>query len=362
MSSNYQLKASEIIANARKQTLSKYLVNDPLKKDYLTFCANLYNFLPEIPSRVYPEFYRNVLLNQSLAGLEQEYPELIYEAKITGNLKTQYKSTIFCTFHFASYRLVNLYLMQQNINFDLVIAGKPMEEQGERFYEINRNAKAEYGTNANFRILNAESKSGIIEAVKTLKSGGNLLFYIDGNTGIGSNKENSNLTEIEFLNSNIMSRVGIAFFARHTNSQIIPIIASKNELNEHHIKLYDPIIPTHGENKSAELTNITQSIFNVFKMHMGNNFDHWECWLYLEKFLPQNRSITRELVFADKPLYYNKRRFDVASFDDMYVLFDRASYSFIPISKEFYSCFLAEDVDLPAETTKKLITRSILVN
>lgn len=362
MSNDYFKRAKKLIDRAYSQSLLSYLTNDMLKKDYLTFCANLYNFLPHLSEKDYPDFYRHVLLNQSLAGLEQEYPELIYDMKIEGDPKSQYKSTIFCTFHFASYRLVNLYLTQQNVDFDLVIAGKPLEEQGDVFYEINRKAKLTYGTTAKFRILNAETMSGIIEAIKSLKSGGNLLFYIDGNTGLGTNSDNPNLIEIDFLQSTLLSRVGIAFLARHTNSNILPIIASRKTSYEHQIMLYEPIKPDMAIKKEDDLQKMTQLLFDVFKKHMNGIYEHWECWLYLERFLPENRSVSVSNKPSDGSLKYNKKRFSVESFENIYVLFDREQYSSIPISENFYNSFLNNNLDISADIITKLIDRGVLIN
>ncbi len=361
MKNDYITKAQAIIEKVTSQTAVSYLSNE-LLKEYIVFCANLYNFLPEISSDAFEDFYRSVLLNQSLAGLEQSYPELIYDVDILGETMGEYKSTIFCSFHFASYRLVNLYLVQQNISFDLVVATKPFEEQGATFYQINHYAKRLYGTNANFRILNAETKSGFMEALKTLKSGGNLLFYIDGNTGVGSNKDSSNLVEIDFLKSTLMSRTGIAFLSYHTNSRIIPVIAKRNQQFKHSISFYDEIIPNTDLCKEINVRYITQSIFKTFQSHIKENYQHWECWLYLEKFVNHNRESDYILAEIDKPLTYNKARYGVTNFADNFFLFDRFRYSFIPTSSAFYDAFLKDELLFPKSIISKLIEKNILIN
>ncbi len=362
MKNDYITKARAIIEKVTSQTAVSYLSNDLVLKEYIVFCANLYNFLPEISDTMFEDFYRSVLLNQSLAGLEQSYPEIIYDVDILGETMEEYKSTIFCSFHFASYRLVNLYLVQQNISFDLVVATKPFEEQGATFYEINRYAKRLYGTNANFRILNAETKSGFMEALKTLKSGGNLLFYIDGNTGVGSNKDSSNLVEIDFLKSKLMSRTGIAFLSHHTSSRIIPVIARRNQQFKHSITFYDKIVPNADVGKDINVKCITQNIFDTFQSHIKGNYQDWECWLYLEKFVNHDREFDHSAAEINKPLSYNKARYGVANFGDNFFLFDRLRYSFIPTSSVFYESFLKDELLFPKSIISKLIEKNILTN
>lgn len=361
---NYLIRAEKSINLTNSYNEETYLNNTISKKDYLAFCANLYNFLPDIEEERYADFYKEVLLNQTLAGIEQEFPDIIYETEIDGEFKEFYRSTIFCTFHYASYRLINLFLMKSSINYDLVIAEKPLKEQGESFYKANDLAKKIYKTTGEFRILNAESRSGIVEAIKTLKSGGNLLFYIDGNTGIGSNNDNPNMINIDFLKSKILSRAGISFFSQHTDSPIIPLIANRKETFDHTIKIYPPIKADKLLDKSENLKIMTQSLFDCFSEHMKEKFELWECWLYLEKFIPKIEKENRETCIESnsKTKYeFNKKRYKEVVLDNDYFLFDRKLYSFLPINNEFYNNYKADVINYKQDVLQKLISYSIVI-
>ena len=330
--------------------------NDELKRNKLITSSNLYNFLPDIQNHNFDELYKKIKYNQLISSLEEHNISRISEILVKNfNSKKKYHSNIFCTYHFASYRLTCHLLSYLNIDYKLVIAEKTYNNQGQKFINGFKKLKEKYNLKSTFSIINAETKNGFFEMISTLKNGGNLLFYIDGNTGIKENKKN--LIRINLLNNNFYSRKGIAYLSLLTQSNIIPVIMDrKNNINE--IVFYDEINSDKLDNNENNQKFICQEIYSILESKLKEKPEYWECWLYLNDFTEINSLIENQPKF--KP-GFNNLRFEVVLLKDEYFLYDRYKYIFTPISKEFYNHFKNNDLNLTIELVSILISKKIIL-
>lgn len=334
-------------------------INYITQKDNLLLGANLYNFLPQIPHTEYNSIHKGCLMNQSLAGIEESMTELLED--VTSNIGSEnFTSKIFCTFHYASYRLVCPYLIKSNINLGLVVADKPYKEQSGKYYEQINNIKKYYNVNPSFEVINAENANAFKKMINILKNGGNLLLYVDGNTGV--NEKISNLHIIDFLNHKFYSRKGIPILSYLTKSDIIPVIMNRGaSLNEHSINFYDKI-PALKNKKEEDIKETLNKIYYNLELLITDNPHYWECWLYLNRYYLNYNLIKPNPTYVFREKYkFNKKRFSTTSIKNHYYLFDRLSAKMTTINKYFNDKFINDDVEIEQTTKDMMIKKNILI-
>lgn len=336
-------------------------LNYNLQRENLLLGANLYNFLPNIPYTEYNSIHQNCLLNQSLAGIEESITELIDDIKC--NIKTEeikFSSKIFCTFHYASYRLVCPFLIRNNVDIALVVADKPYKEQSEKYYKQIDNIKKYYNVNPHFEVINAESDNSFKKMINILKNGGNLIFYLDGNTGV--NEKISNLQIIDFLDHKFYSRKGIPILSYLAKSDIIPIIMDRMEsLNKHSITFYEKISALKNKNEEDTKGALNKIYYNL-ELLIKNNPQYWECWLYLNRYyLNYNLIKDYNVNNSNKEYKFNKKRFSTAYIKDNHYLFDRLNANFISINKSFNENFINDNIEIDSGTKEILMKKNIII-
>jgi KDO2-lipid IV(A) lauroyltransferase len=87
---------------------------------YNLVSASLYNFLPQINPKEHTKIFREILYHQKNSITNQENFNSLEKADIIGlesiNNSYNIQQSIFCTFHIGSYRLINLFLIKNELS------------------------------------------------------------------------------------------------------------------------------------------------------------------------------------------------------------------------------------------------------
>ena len=156
---DYTIKRDNLIREYLNEDVIKG--NEFLYGQYTIVSANLLNFLPEIDSNTHMKLFAQLLVHKQLSKLEQgSAAALSYLG--TENLSTdsldalRNKPAIICTFHTGSYRIINLFLVQNKVPFALAIGNSIMAAEGEDYISIY-NSLAGESNNTGFTIIYAEN-------------------------------------------------------------------------------------------------------------------------------------------------------------------------------------------------------------
>lgn len=315
---------------------------------YNLVSAGLYNYLPVIEFDKHETIFKNILLNQKLSCLEQSFPEVTdlincenWTVEIQNILKN--KPSIICTFHTGSYRVINQFLLKNNIPFTLVVSNSVLKNQGKLFKKIveKQNSTSDESF---FDIIDAEQPNAGIQMLRKLKMGLTLVIYIDGNTGTKKRDEiSSNLCDIKFLNQRIYARIGVAFIAHAANVPIIPVVCYRPTLNE--IKLYfdNPIYPNLKQSRKEFAEHTTQLIYDIAAAIIELYPEQWEGWLYLHKVIKINVLRNKDLKFAHDEqlddlttLRFNNIEYGLLKIECSTFLLKKNGYLSFPISYSLY--------------------------
>jgi len=345
------------------------------EKTYVVSRANLKKLLPEIPETRHEQICRDNYYFKILSSIHAEYVDILKDVKYDGDLNflkdINNKPRIFCTFHMGSYRLMNLVLAYHNINFALVISKKTLGEQKESYMQSYRDQKNKYGTTGSFEFIEAENPTSIISMIRMLKSGKSLLFYIDGNTGVGGvGKTDENMLSINFLNNPFFARKGISFLSHKCNVSIINCFTIVNDKKSDVTSVFNtPIVPDRTQDVSEYSLVTTQKIYDEFSEILRKYPEQWEGWMYVNRYLDIDSFTDKEPGFAvhhSIEYTFNEERYKPFTFKLEKYLFDFVTYNTYPVSAELIDILISnhtfklDDQILNEDTYSFLINKKIL--
>ncbi len=322
--------------------------NDFLSGKFNLVSAGLKNYLPQIDYELHEEIFKDILLHQRLSNLEQSHQEVLDHVKFeglsdetSGLLKKG--GAVICTFHTGSYRIINQVFVKNKIPFTLVMAKSVMDAESEQLTHLYRQLSGNEDTSS-FAIMDAESPSSGLQMLRELKKGRNLVLYIDGNTGAGSNDiDKNNLCDIRFLHQRIFARKGIAFLAHIAKSPIITIACYRKSMDDIRLRFFDTIYSGADQDREAFARNTTQKIYDFVAPVIQEFPGQWEAWMYLHKVAnivhaddPVSKPIAKTNISKNARVRLNSKEFGVFKVLDDFYLFKKSSYTSFPIDKDLY--------------------------
>ncbi|MDE3234533.1 MAG: hypothetical protein KGO81_01170 [Bacteroidota bacterium] len=337
----------------KKLLLKKYdtelniYANDFLHGKFNLVSANLHNYLPSIPFEDHNKIFKDLLLHQELSQVDQNFEESLYDAEFE-NLTDQTWSllrnggTIICTFHTGSYRLINQFLIKNQVQFSLVIASNVLQAEGNSFQRLY-NKYSPSSRESEFQLIDAEESTAGLKMLRELKSGRSLVIYIDGNNGSGKDESvNNNLISIQFLENYIRARKGIAYIAYLAKAPILPIICERIELEKSRLTFLDVITPQQFQDREEFVISATQKMYSILGEVVKKVPAQWEGWLYLHKFAvptpPSERSaeFVKEISSSGDYFILNAIEYGVFTLLNKYFLFMKRTYESFMIPAELY--------------------------
>lgn len=263
--------------------------DDTVIRKFNLVSASLYNYLPDINYCQHESLFRKLLMHQQLSQLEQEsfHPmDFVQYENLDRNIWDILKGTpsIICTFHTGSYRLINLFLLKNEVPYTLVISKNVIAAQGFTF----RNLFSELLENkpkAEFKMIDAEDKGSGFQLLRELKNGRTLLVYIDGNSGSGLDTfHNNNHCKVKFLNQELFARKGVGFLSHAAQVPLLPVACYRKAIDDIRLSFFDPIYPNEQRDREAFSETATCKIYDILAKIVKQYPEQWEAWLYLYKF------------------------------------------------------------------------------
>lgn len=343
--------------------------------------------LPTLPKEQYFEFSKSVKFHQMWAAYDQNIFSLIQDTQITDeqNVLTLAKNGtpyIFCTYHIGSYRMLNSILAVNDIEYSLVTDNQYIKEQGDKTKELFKTIKKDFlQKDSDLDILDAESPSIGLQAIRKLKNGTSLLFYIDGNTGVNNDNENKDSFErINFLNTPYYARKGIAYLSFISKVPIIPVVSLRKGWLNREIYILPSLKANDTESREQFCYSATQKLYDILAEYIKKHPEQWESWIYVYKSIDTEGdsdisipcSITDDGIFK-LPLVFNKDKYELINFGNQQILFEKITLKIHAISYQFYEVLssfenpkIIEDwqfssFSVSEQAIRELIERKILI-
>ena len=233
-------------------------------------------------------------------------------------------NTIFVTFHLGSYRSLPLYLGYMGVNMAVAVDNQTYSDQHDHLIADVYN-KMDWDA-GRFEIVNVEKSGGGIALVNEIKKKNNLVFYLDGNTGL----EGSATLPLGLLGKPINGRLGIPYLSHLLQLRIVPVF-SYREGDKLKMDVLAPILPQAGESREAYGERVLRNLWKRFEDYLQRYAPQWEGWAYLQKNLAPPDQGQRPRA----ALRFNKQRFVPILSDDRKYLFDKETFESVVIPERF---------------------------
>jgi hypothetical protein len=276
------------------------------------------------------EFFKDYLHHKALAE-----HDLYHFRSIATGIKMNFASslckldrrtadTIFVTFHLGSYRALPLYLGYLGVNMAVAVDEQTYADQHDHLItDVYEKMDWDAGR---FEIVNVERAGGGIALVNEIKKRNNLVFYLDGNTGL----EGSATLALNFFGKPIHARLGIPHLSHLLKLRIVPVFSYRDE-GQLKMDVLAPIIPLAIESREEYGERVVRSLYKRFEDYLLRYPAQWEGWAYLQKNLAPIVQVRR----GHAALRFNKQRFVPILSDDRKYLFDKETYESVVIPERF---------------------------
>lgn len=299
--------------------------------------ANLRYFFPDLSIERRKALIAEVLFQQHMAMQDQGNYGLIRQSRIIDQSGIEAaRPVIYCTYHLGSYRHVFHYLAQQGIDCLLFVASKTRDLQGDSFLRDSAQGSISQGWRGKLETVDAQSSSSLLAGVRALRRGKSVAIYIDGNAGVGSNKDNDSMLPVNFFGRTMMARGGVAFLGHLSGMPIVPVTCLRDSSMGLSLTLH-PAIKADAGGRDAFVAQTTQALYDVLAAAMAANPAQWEGWLYVHNYLKrqaalaataENAAPTPSLPQPNALLHADLERFALLMFGSQAVLLDKQRHSF----------------------------------
>ena len=308
------------------------------------------------------DIFLSVKLHQALAEHDCQEQQEIPNNRIFDEITKIDGPFIFSSFHLGSYTIIPRLLLQK-FKLVIVVNKKTFLAKSNLYKSLYENLGEKPES---LQIIDAEKDNSILSIIKRVKQGYSLMFYIDGNTGIGGfNRKDEKLVKINFLRHEILSRKGIAFLSYKLNIPIIPIYTYRED-NRNYIHI-DPVITKENidaENIESFSKKCTQLIWSNFETILLKNIGQWEGWLYLYNFFPKmivNNFI--EDIDNDAQLYISNYK-ELFVKNKRYYVYDLFKFIVYEVSEFIFTILKTmknNDIIINFNEAKEIISKETLI-
>ena len=310
--------------------------------DFNFISANLRKLLPNKSFNDHIDIAKCCGFNQILAAQDQFNYDLIKKTTLP---EFNYNNKIIVTFHYSSYRLLNSLLIANNIPFKVVADNNYLKNQGEKTISAyNQIASELHAKKFDFEIINAEDKTILLKCMKAIKNGYSLVFYADGNSGVGGmTKNKTNMVKIPFLNDSIYVRKGIAVLASLLKKNIVTITIdrdiNKDQVNK--IVISEEIPYPINRKDDNEVLKSIKAIFLGLENQLIKNPGLWEGWFYYHNFIDFENDNNDYSGYKKSETLFNHFDYGIGIMaDKFYYVLNKKTLRIIPISKDVFDMLL----------------------
>ncbi len=349
-----------IVTQAKKEIdlLIKHS-NELYKRQAAIVSASLTNYFPSVSSHDHTALFEKILFMQRISFLEQFQASILNGVTLSGitssdlfQLKT--KPAILCTFHYGSYRLINMVLATHAIPFALVVSSSVLAKQREGVQKLYTTYAAN-NAQTTFKIIDAESPTSALQMLRAIKQGYSLVVYIDGNTGAGDPTfSSSNCLTIPFLAKAIKARKGVATLSHIANVPILPLVSVWKHAGKSVLYFGVRIEPAHCKDRENYVQRATTTLFSFIATYLHQDPGQWESLLYLHKFAVAEPVLPFSLRKVDcnpnEFFRFNSRDFGLFMLENNYILLMKKNYMSFMIPPALYAFLQQSDQQIVTAT------------
>lgn len=300
--------------------------------------SNIYGMRPQLSRQEMDESALQSYFRQCQSIIEaNNFLDLLPSISCIGNTGhlTNGSPAIYVSFHYASYRLLLIYLASLRIPLTaLMYDGLDPDRRDGITDNVARMFDVMGYDKSLFKIMDTSSAAMLFSLSSDLKQGRSVFIYVDGNQSVGGwSSTNRNSMRIPFLGHDLHARYGASAISWLTKVPLVPVIAHRRGAQEEEnvFQFFDDIRPNGGD-KQAFFEEATVRQWRNFEPFVERDLTNWEALKYSHKFMEYNPVVapgTAPRVSGPaNAMKFNHERYGVfhaGEFDSRPCLFDRKS-------------------------------------
>ena len=309
------------------------VADDTDLRAFAFFSASLHKLMPGVPFQQHRKLYLEAKRFGRLAMDDERNTQWANTLMPQADFLTDMDQPgIIASFHTGPYRLLCMWLAKLGLPITVVIAADVAQEQD----ALNVKAESQLTKNAtaiDYEYLFADDPMILRKMVRALKGGRFLVFYVDGNMGVGKNSKSRNTVTIDFLAHQIRVRTGVAELARRTGAPIYPVLTYYDDACKPVFRRFDAIKPDEaGDSCRGLVTRWMEQLYGHLQNVIQRDAMQWEGWFYI------HHDLVLDATARESGLFNHYLPFMVAN---RYFLLHKDSFNALPIPRTVYQILKA---------------------
>tara|TARA_Y100000768_G_C23882125_1_gene635769 strand:- start:467 stop:1090 length:624 start_codon:yes stop_codon:yes gene_type:complete len=177
-----------------------------------------------------------------------------------------------------------------------------------------------------------------LKCKKAISDGYSLIFYADGNSGVGGMTKKNNMIKINFLENEIYVRKGIAILSSILKKPLTSILLSRDlTSNNVTFSIEDNIQYLNDRKNEKQLEETVRKIWRPLEKQVSNDPGQWEGWLYYYNFINFQNKVSKHIEPVKKSVF-NCTDFGIGHIpkQNLFYLLDKKEFKFTLIDQETY--------------------------
>lgn len=316
-------------------------------KDFHFLSANLNKFMPEIPFEKHWDIYIDVLYTIFRRNYDTQLSSCFndlnkdFKSQTLNKLSSQ-DPKIFITCHLGFCKVSLVHLFSSGFNkVVMLVDNQTYKKQVDSIHNtVNKYIKEDLDIEFKLEILDVEKANIGVEMIKYIREGYSLLAYVDGNSGYKGVYNKKNTITVNFLESKILARTGLATVSYFSKTPIVTFVSYYPEDDFPVTTFLDYIDPKEFKNTREYTEKTTKKIYKSFEVFIKKYYDQWESWFYFHKYLDEdtlkNKNKTIKMSDLTKDDFANNKM-ALFKIDKNCYLFDKILFSIYPINLDQFN-------------------------
>lgn len=200
------------------------------------------------------------------------------------------RGALLATQHVGPYRRLFYELVRRGFKVNLVLDAEVSSNILQRISnQLARQNKSLPDLEERLLIINAEKTGSARQILRALKRNEPVIIYLDGNTGVGGQKETSQHgVTVDFFDQKVAVRKGTCHLAYLAQSPVIPLFANWCDGRKPRMEFFDPIVPDPQSDVEEFCRQGMQKLYTLSETFIREHPEQFEEWFHMHRWrLPE---------------------------------------------------------------------------
>ena len=269
----------------------------------------------------------------------------------------------FAGFHFGPYFMESLTLSKRDVECVILAQNRAFNDVMRNYYIKNLSSNPNSTMILDDEVIQPSSMQSLLNIVKKVRSGKNLMGYLDGFEAMGRSEDKSRMAKVKFCGRTLSVRKGIPKMAYKLKTPIITMVSHREKNGDLTTTYMSPIDPKAFSTEQEFIQTYLQSAFSSLESFFRQSPEQFILLNLLHRSWEAEAEPVADPVKTDfdydDSMCFNDARFGIFPKKDKQLLFDKQTYLYFNIS-EGLADFLNNLEPRPFGELNQIINQTLL--